>query len=119
MHIVNRIELKEDAKEELLPDFSANFPYIASKFLLDVYPGSLIDRKYVMPLTTASQIELIPLFPENPEQQEVLELLRESFALREELTRQYQANKNGLKVALDVRNPKDNFNIVSYYCGDC
>lgn len=158
MHIVNRIELKEDTKEELLPDFSANFPYIASKSLLDVYPGrcvpwhwhnavelfymesgeleystpggvlrfpagsgglvnsnvlhmtrlcterrdnvqllhlfdpvliagmpgSLIDRKYVMPLTTASQIELIPLFPENSEHQEILELLRESFALQEE-----------------------------------
>lgn len=45
--------------------------------------------------------------------------LNKQYGLQEELTRQYRANKNCLKVALDVRNPRDYFNIVSYYCGDC
>ena len=46
--------------------------------------GSLIEQKYVKPLTNASQIEIIALFPDNPKQNEVLELLRKSLALKEE-----------------------------------
>lgn len=46
--------------------------------------GSRIDKKYVMPLSTASQIELIALRPDNSEQAEILELIRQSFTFSEE-----------------------------------
>lgn len=155
MHIIDRIELKPDTKEELLPSFSYDFPYIASRVELDKSPeyyipwhwhntlelfymesgtleyctpgviqvfsagsgglvnsnvlhmtrsqpgivknvqfihlfdpvfiagekGNKIDMKYVMPLTSASQIEMIALHPDTPEQKEILDLLKTSFTL--------------------------------------
>ncbi|SHO44049.1 AraC-type DNA-binding protein [Anaerocolumna xylanovorans DSM 12503] len=41
--------------------------------------GSLIERKYVLPLVTAGQVEMIGLYPENPEQAQLLRLLYQSF----------------------------------------
>lgn len=46
--------------------------------------GSLIDQKYISPIVTASQIELIPLYPDKPEQAAVISLIREVFSLSEE-----------------------------------
>lgn len=45
--------------------------------------GNRIDQKYVMPFTAASQIEIVPLFPDNSKQESVLKLIRESFKLNE------------------------------------
>lgn len=42
-------------------------------------PGSRIEEKYVLPLTGASQTELIPLDPDDPYHAEILELIRRSF----------------------------------------
>lgn len=42
-------------------------------------PGSRMDRKYVLPLTTASQVEVISLDAQVPEQGKILDLLRRSF----------------------------------------
>ena len=38
--------------------------------------GSAIDRKYVMPLITASRIDIIGLYPDNPEHAPLLENFR-------------------------------------------
>lgn len=46
--------------------------------------GSRIEQKYVMPVTTAPQIEMIALYPENPVQAKALKAVRESFILSEE-----------------------------------
>lgn len=35
------------------------------------------------------------------------------------LWRQYSQNKNSLRLVLEVPNPTDYMNIVSYYAGDC
>lgn len=35
------------------------------------------------------------------------------------LWQQYRQNKNCLRIALDIINPKDYMSIVSYYAGDC
>lgn len=43
--------------------------------------GGRIERKYVLPLIAASNIEVIPLMPDNPAHGEILELLRSSFCL--------------------------------------
>ncbi|MEG1984968.1 MAG: AraC family transcriptional regulator [Oscillospiraceae bacterium] len=43
--------------------------------------GSLIEQKYVTPITAAPQIELIAVYPENPAQVELLKLISESFLL--------------------------------------
>lgn len=157
MRIISNVEFYSGSKEERLPDFSPDFPYIASCVELDknmggfipwhwhkpvelfymesgaleyctpkgkfLFPagsggmvnsnvlhmtrpqsekekniqllhifnhsfiagkqGSLIDQKYVMPIVSASQIEMIALYPENPKQAEVLKLIRESFELSE------------------------------------
>lgn len=45
--------------------------------------GSLIDQKYIMPIVAASQIELIALYPEQPEHAEILHLIRQAFQLSE------------------------------------
>lgn len=153
MKNVRGIEFHTGSKEELLPDFAADFPYIASRVELDKFAGrfvpwhwhrtvelfymesgtleyytpggkvlfpagsggmvnsnvlhmtktisqeekniqllhifdtallageqgSRIQAKYVDPIVTAPQIELIALFPENPAQRKLLELIRRAF----------------------------------------
>ncbi len=157
MKKIHRIEFKNDQKEELLPGYSPDFPYIASLVDTDqstseltpwhwhrevelfyivhgtleyytprgrvLFPAgygglvnsnvlhmtrpagstncvnmlhifdpvlvsggvhSRIDQKYVAPLTTSTQLELIMLSPDQAEHCPLLELLRQSFLLSEE-----------------------------------
>ena len=157
MKVIHGIELKPGSREELLPGYSAEFPYIASFVELDKYAGrqapwhwhkdvelflitqgeveyyttggkkifcagmggfvnanalhmtktgagsqrvtsllhlfdpllisgqkgSAIDQKYVLPLTTASRIEIMGLYPDNPRHVPGLEALRKSFEIQE------------------------------------
>ena len=46
-------------------------------------PGGRIERKYVLPLTSAPQVELLALRPDVPQQARALALLRAAFDLRE------------------------------------
>lgn len=46
--------------------------------------GSRMETKYILPLTTAPGVELIPLFPEDPEQADMLHKIREAFELSEQ-----------------------------------
>ena len=43
--------------------------------------GSRIEQKYIAPIITAPQIEVIPLFPGNAEEERILKLLAASFRL--------------------------------------
>lgn len=43
--------------------------------------GSRIEKRYVLPMITASHIEMIPLKPDDLEQAEILDLIRDSFKL--------------------------------------
>ena len=43
--------------------------------------GNLIEKKYVTPLAAASQLELIRLTPDIPEQAEILTMIRQAFRL--------------------------------------
>lgn len=43
--------------------------------------GSRIEQNYVLPLLTASHIEIIPLMPDNSRNTEILSLIRESFQI--------------------------------------
>lgn len=155
MITVQKIEFHTGSKEEVLPGFSDNFPYIASRAELDKYPGrfvpwhwhravelfymesggveystprgkiqfpagsggmvnanvlhmtravsqteknspilhifdtsllageqgSRIERQYVSPIITTPQIEVIPVFPGKKAQDDILQLIRESFRL--------------------------------------
>ncbi len=155
MRSIQSIEFYAGSKEELLPDFEGDFPYIASRSELDKYvgrfvpwhwhrpvelfymesgaleystpggrvvfsagsggmvnsnvlhmtkavaqsgktiqllhifdvsliggqQGSRIEKKYITPLVTAPQIELVPLFPENEKEKEVLRRIREGFLI--------------------------------------
>ena len=45
--------------------------------------GNLIEKKYVTPLAAASQLELIRLTPDIPEQAEILTMIRQAFRLDE------------------------------------
>ncbi|SEU06558.1 AraC family transcriptional regulator [Lacrimispora sphenoides] len=157
MRNIYRIEFHTGSKEELLPDYAKDFPYIASCSQLDkfigrfvpwhwhkavelfymesgrmeyctpkgtmIFPagtgglvnsnvlhmtrpqaesekniqflhlfdpsfiagqhGSRIEQKYVTPITTAPQAEIIALYPDVPEQAKVLDIIRESFHLSE------------------------------------
>lgn len=46
--------------------------------------GGRIEQRYVMPITAASKPELIPLYPDDPKQAEVLALIRNSFEISEQ-----------------------------------
>ena len=155
MKNIHNIEFYNGTKEELLPGFEKDFPYIASRAELDKYiecyvpwhwhrtvelfyvesgsveydtpkgkmlfpagsggmvnsnvlhmtkamsqreknvqllhifdvsllageQGSRIEQKYITPVITAVQIEIIPLFPDNKEEEIILKLLADSFRL--------------------------------------
>lgn len=67
---------RQDATVQLLHIFDPAF--------LAGEAGSLVAHKYILPLTT-SGIELIPLFPNIPEQSEILQDILAAFALDEAL----------------------------------
>lgn len=48
------------------------------------YTGSIIDQKYVSPITNVTELEMIPLFPEEENHRPILEKIKNSFALPEE-----------------------------------
>lgn len=153
MKNIQRIEFYTGSKEELLPGFAGDFPYISSKSELDKYlgrsapwhwhkavelfymksgaleyytpggkvlfpagsggmvnanvlhmtksaaqtektiqilhifdasllageQGSRIEQKYITPVVTAPQLEIIPLLPENPTQKKILNLICRAF----------------------------------------
>lgn len=158
MKSIQRIEVNDSSREELLPGFSPDFPYIATCAELDkyiepvvpwhwhrtvelfymergeleyitpngrwVFPagsggmvnsnvlhmtqwklrgegdvqllhlfepsllagehGSRMEAKYILPLTAAPGVELLPLFPEDPVQAELLRDIRRAFDLPEQ-----------------------------------
>lgn len=158
MKIIQGIELNEGSKEELLPGFLPDFPYIATCCELDKYVepvvpwhwhrtvelfymesgcleyttpggkwifpagsggmvnsnvlhasqihpsgsrniqllhlfapaflsgehGNRMETKYILPLTTAPGIEMIALYPEDPEQAQILKQIRGAFEISEE-----------------------------------
>lgn len=158
MKNIQSIEFYTGSKEELLPDFENDFPYIASRVDLDKYighyvpwhwhktvelfymesgsleystpggkllfpagsggivnsnvlhmtkavsqtekniqllhmfdvsllagePGSRIEQKYITPVTTAPQLEIIPLFPGNAAEERILKHIVESFRFSSE-----------------------------------
>ena len=152
---VQGIEFYSGSKEERLPDFAPDFPYIASKVELDkqaghfvpwhwhkavelfymekgileyntpegkiIFPegsggmvnsnvlhmtrtaktgegsiqllhifdvsllagaqGTRIEQKYIMPIVTAPQIEIIALYPEDPKQADIIRQIRKAFRI--------------------------------------
>ena len=48
---------------------------------IEFYTGSRIEQKCIAPVITAPQIEVIPLFPGNAEEERILKLLAASFRL--------------------------------------
>ena len=158
MKTIQSIELDHSNREELLPDFSPDFPYISTcaeldKYLEPIVPwhwhrtvelfymqsgtleyttpkgkwlfpagsggfvnfnvlhtsrvvpssdstvqllhlfnpallsgehGSRIEKKYILPLTTTPNAEMIPLYPDNPAQTEILNEIRQVFDLSEQ-----------------------------------
>ena len=55
--------------------------HIFEPSLLAGEPGSRISRKYIEPLVSSPQVELLGLFPEDPEQKKTLILIREAFSM--------------------------------------
>lgn len=158
MKNIQSIEFYAGSKEELLPDFTSDFPYIASRAELDKYmgrfvpwhwhktvelfymesgileyrtpqksllfpagsggfinsnvlhmtkshsestktiqflhifdtsflagePGSRIEQKYIMPITAASQLDILPLYPDDPMQANTLSLIHNAFLIPEQ-----------------------------------
>lgn len=157
MKTIHAIQIMEHNKEEILPEFSSEFPYIATRAELDKYidpftpwhwhkavelfyiesgsleyhtphgkwffpsgsggminsnvlhrsifqkkkkkniqflhlfdpsflsgeHGSRIERKYILPMTAASNIELIPFYPDNPTHLSILENIKNTFCFSE------------------------------------
>lgn len=49
--------------------------------LLSGEHGSRMETKYILPLTAAPQVEMIPLYPEAPAQAQILTEIRQAFAI--------------------------------------
>lgn len=72
----SRFHRRNDSNIQLLHLFNPTF--------LSGEHGSRIETKYILPLTTAPGVEMIPLFPEDPAQAEVLQDIKNAFALSEQ-----------------------------------
>ena len=68
----------------LAPGYSScsQMLYLFDPVLIGGTPGSRIDRQYILPITTSSEADLIPLFPDQDAHAVILQALRESFNLR-------------------------------------
>ena len=58
--------------------------HIFDASLLAGEQGSRIERKYIAPVVTAPQTELVALFPENPAQKQILGLILDAFDPQED-----------------------------------
>lgn len=58
--------------------------HIFDPVLIGGWKGSMIDRKYVLPLITAPGTEVIGLYPDRREHEELLAELKQSFAISEQ-----------------------------------
>lgn len=65
-------------------DSTVQLLHLFSPALLSGEHGSRIEKKYVLPLSTASNVEVIPLYPDNPVQSEILKEIKRSFELSEQ-----------------------------------
>ena len=64
-----------------LQEEGSNKIHLFEPVLIAGFPGSRVEENYVLPLTTAPQIEMIVLRAEEAEHQPVLKKLKDSFAL--------------------------------------
>lgn len=55
--------------------------HIFDSSLISGKQGSRIEKKYVMPLVTAPQIEILGLYPDNPGQAAILDMIKDTFHL--------------------------------------
>lgn len=81
--MVNANVLHRTGIESHLED-NTQLLHIFEPQLLSGNRSSMIDQKYISPIVTASQIELIALSPNVSEQAEVIKLIREAFLLKED-----------------------------------
>ncbi len=65
-------------------DSAVQLLHLFDPTLLSGEHGSRIEEKYVLPLTTASNVEMIPLSPDDPVQAEILEQIKQAFELSEQ-----------------------------------
>lgn len=64
---------------ETSPGGSIQLLHLFEPELLSGKPGSRIDRNYVQPLVRRSGLEILPLYPDSPENIETLAMIREAF----------------------------------------
>ncbi|HIV99286.1 MAG TPA: AraC family transcriptional regulator [Candidatus Ornithospirochaeta avicola] len=58
--------------------------HIFNPILLAGYHGSLIERKYVLPITSSTQFDIIAFSPEDPKHEFIIDLIYSSFLLKED-----------------------------------
>lgn len=58
--------------------------HIFDTILLGGHPGSRIEKKYILPITDATQLEILLLTPDNPKEAGILAEIKESFQLSQE-----------------------------------
>lgn len=74
LHAVKPI--KEGGKAALLV-------HVFDTTLITGYTGSIIDQKYMSPISNVAEMEMIPLFPEQEEHKRILKKIKDSFELSE------------------------------------
>ena len=66
--------------------------HIFDPTLISGREGSIIEQKYVLPITTAPQIEILPIYPLDSQRMELLAKIKDAFQLDE--------NKSGYEIKL-------------------
>lgn len=65
-------------------EHNQSFLHIFDPYLLAGEQGSRIEKKYILPITTAPQIEMIPVYPGDAKQDMILKLILEAFQILEQ-----------------------------------
>ncbi len=60
---------------------TVQYLHIFDTVLIGGYEGSRLEKKYITPLVSAPQLEILPLSPDHPQQAVILDTLRQSFHL--------------------------------------
>lgn len=66
-----------------LADHTVPMLHIFDVDLITGGQGSLIEEKYILPVTAQSGMEIIPFYPQNPGQKEILDIICKAFSLEE------------------------------------
>lgn len=75
---------------------------------------NIMNMKNFLDTVNACKGDVYMLYPEGRKVN-----IKRQYRVQNQLNEQYRENRNCLRIALEITEPRDYMSIVSYYAGDC